>query len=69
MKKGKQFSPHVETGKDFGDNRNFTLMNSDLLPGLAIHQEISTELGTLIHPHADPTHGSTGTGVGVRFLI
>lgn len=31
-----------------------------------MYQEISTELGTLIHPHADLTHGNTGTGVGMR---
>lgn len=64
--KGKQFS-HVETGKDFGNNRNFTLINNFyLLPGLAMYQEISTELATLIHPHAGPTQGNTGTGVRVR---
>lgn len=65
--KGKAIFSSVGDRKSFGNDRNFTPINNfDLLPGLAMYQEISTELGTLIHPHADPTHGNRGTGVGMR---
>lgn len=42
--KGKQLSPQVEI-VNILDNRNFSLLNNfDSLPGLAMYQEVSTQL-------------------------